>query len=141
MTSRQRMQQLLTREGIRFFSAGEVLFLGASNATLKLNTEPPESLWPNIVPTLKVLDMAREQVGRISLISIYRNLAYNRAVGGSPGSIHMRFAAADARPLDAEPRDLYRVIMNLRGEGAFRGGVGRYPKFVHVDTRGENRDF
>ncbi len=29
----------------------------------------------------------------------------------------------------------------IRSEGKFRGGVGLYPEFVHVDTRGRNADW
>lgn len=137
----RKMQALLDSEGIRFFNAREALFLGAANEQLKLNTYPPEALWPAIIPTLRVLDLARLQVGRISLLSIYRNEAYNRAIGGAKASIHMRYAAADARPLDATPQQLYDVLLKLRTDGVFRGGLSRYPRFVHVDTRGHNTDF
>ena len=30
------------------------------------------------------------------------------------------------------------VAKQLRQKGYFKGGVGRYPSFVHVDTRGTN---
>jgi hypothetical protein len=29
----------------------------------------------------------------------------------------------------------------MRKEGVFKGGVGRYPGFTHIDTRGSNADW
>jgi hypothetical protein len=137
----RKMQAMLDEAGVRYFTAEEALFLGASNARLKLNTIPPESMWRNILPTLLVLDLVREQVGALSLLSIYRNGAYNHAVGGARGSIHMQFRACDVRPLACPVDRLHRAVLRLRDESIFLGGVGRYPGFVHVDTRGVNADF
>jgi hypothetical protein len=29
----------------------------------------------------------------------------------------------------------------VRSKGAFQGGIGRYPDFTHIDTRGYNVDW
>lgn len=141
VSDEQRFQALLDAEGIRYFSASEVFYLGGSNARLKLNTPPPERLWKNIIPTLRVLDEVREAIGGLLLNSIYRNEAYNRAVGGATGSYHMQFRACDVMPVRATVAELHAAVLRLRNLGRFKGGVGRYPSFVHVDTRGHNADF
>jgi hypothetical protein len=64
MTDTQRFAQLLKREGIKYFTAREVFFLGDSNVRLKLNSTPPERLWHHIIPTLRFLDAVREQVAQ-----------------------------------------------------------------------------
>lgn len=141
VTAVDEFQELLNKEGIRFFSAEEVFYLGGSNGRLKLNTEPPRELWRNIIPTLKVLDKIREQVGPLKLVSIYRNAAYNKAVGGERASYHMRFVAADVYPLQVSVSKLHAAAKALRATGLWKGGIGKYPGFVHVDTRGYNANW
>jgi len=136
MTDTQRFAQLLKREGIRYFSAREVFFLGDSNGRLKLNSTPPERLWHHIIPTLRFLDAVRERVGPLRLISIYRNERYNKAVGGVPPSQHKRFTACDVVPLRASVADLWAACVDERRRQNFMGGLGRYRSFVHVDCRG-----
>lgn len=140
-TTVDEFQELLDKEGIKYFSADEVFYLGGSNGRLKLNTEPPRELWRNIIPTLKVLDKIREKVGPLKLVSIYRNAAYNKAVGGERASYHMRFVACDVIPLKVTVTKLYKVAKEMRDAGLFKGGIGKYPSFVHVDTRKRNADW
>ena len=110
------------------------------------NSLPPESLWPNIVPTLIVLDEVRERAGEpISILSTYRSPRYNAAVGGEPASFHMRFMAVDftagcgARKLHEIAQGLRNWIWKLpvRGTFQFDGGIGLYVRsnFVHIDCR------
>jgi hypothetical protein len=136
MTDTQKFAQLLKAEGIKYFTAREVFFLGDSNGRLKLNSTPPERLWHNIIPTLRFLDAVRERVGPLRLISIYRNERYNKAVGGVPPSQHKRFTAADVVPLRASVADLWAACVDERRKQNFMGGLGRYRSFVHVDCRG-----
>jgi uncharacterized protein YcbK (DUF882 family) len=141
MTDLQKFAKLLKDEGIRYFTAKEVFFLGGSNEKLKLNSTPPQELWKNILPTLRVVDEAREIVGKIRLSSIYRNQVYNRRIGGARFSTHMNFNACDCDPLECSPAELYNVFLALRREGKFAGGIGLYKSFVHVDTRGTNSNW
>jgi uncharacterized protein YcbK (DUF882 family) len=132
------MQKMLDEAGIRFFTAKEAFYLGDSNGRLRLNTVPPKNLWPRIIPTLRTLDMARERVGRLRLSSVYRSPSYNRAVGGVSSSQHVQFRAADVVPMDTSVARLHSVLSELRRAGRWVGGLGSYPNFVHVDTRGYN---
>jgi hypothetical protein len=131
-----RFQKELKEEGIKYFTAKEVFFLGESNTRLKLNSIPPEVIWPSIIPTLKFLDTVRERAGRIRLVSIFRDEAYNRAIGGARFSQHRFFRAADAHPLECSPRELWDICVDERRKQNFKGGLGRYNTFVHVDCRG-----
>lgn len=126
------------------FSAEEFLVKGASNSHLRLNTDPPEELWPNIVPTARVLQELRDRIGKpIILHSVYRSPAYNRAIGGAGQSVHMSFGAADFHVVDPNsgPADWAATLRAMRSAGLFKGGIGAYETFVHVDTRGTNADF
>ena len=132
-------QKLLDAQGTRYFDADEVFFRGARDAKLQLNTDPPRSLWPSLLAVTKVADEARHRLGRpLRINSGYRNAAYNRAIGGASASIHMRGGALD---LSGSPATLHRILTEMRREGLFRGGIGRYRTFTHVDVRGKNADW
>lgn len=106
--------------------------------------------WPNFTPEevacrgdgeLKLnlaamdrLQALRNRIGRpLILNSAYRSLAYNKKVGGVPGSIHTKGAAFDVSMLNHDPEEFAR----LARAGGFTG-VGFYPpgkgNFVHIDT-------
>ena len=132
-------QKLLDEAGVRYFDADEVFYRGARDARLQLNTDPPRSLWPSLLAVTKVADEARHRIGRpLRINSAYRNAAYNRAIGGASASIHMRGGALD---LSGSPATLHKILTQMRREGLFRGGIGRYKTFVHVDVRGKNADW
>ena len=132
-------QKLLDENGIRYFTADEVFFRGASDARLHLNTDPPRGLWPSLIKVLKVADEARDRLGKsLRINSAYRSPSYNRAIGGAAASQHMKGAALD---LSGSPATLYRIIQEMRSQGLFKGGIGKYNTFVHVDVRGRNADW
>jgi hypothetical protein len=132
-------QRLLDEQGTRYFTADEVFFRGARDARLQLNTDPPRSLWPSLLAVVKVADEARHRLGKgLRISSAYRSPAYNRAIGGASASIHMRGGAID---LSGSPATLHKILTQMRAEGLFRGGIGRYRTFVHVDVRGKNADW
>jgi uncharacterized protein YcbK (DUF882 family) len=106
---------------------------------LQLNTDPPRSLWPSLLAVTKVADEARHRLGKpLRINSAYRSPAYNRAISGAIASIHVRGGALD---LSGSPATLHKILTQMRAEGLFRGGIGRYKTFTHVDVRGKNADW
>jgi len=141
-----RFRQFLGPLGLRHFDPAEFLTLGGSHfgggAAHGLNAPPPETLWPNLVPTARLLDALRERLGvPVTISSAYRTAAYNRAVGGAANSWHRQFIACDIKANGASPAKVANALAEMRGQGFFRGGIGRYSSFTHVDTRGVNADW
>lgn len=107
------------------------------------NTLPPKNLWKNIVPTLKAVDKLSGQMGTPveEIVSVYRSPAYNaRCPGAKAGSFHKQNVAADIR-MGVRPSLVGRAARLFRSHGGFAGGVGTYPDFTHIDTRGSNADW
>lgn len=103
------------------------------------NSYPPEAAWPEIIHALRVVDELRAHFGKpIVLLSSYRNSEYNKRCGGVSNSQHRYFRALDICMVGVQPRELYNVLLEWRREGRFTGGLGLYPTFVHIDTRGYN---
>lgn len=131
---------MLDKAGVKHFSAKELFFRGESDATLHLNTDPPKELWKNMVATAVVANEARIRLGKpLRVLSGYRSPAYNRRIGGARASQHMRFTALDLGT--DKPALLYKILLDMRRDGKFKGGLGMYPTFVHVDTRGTNANW
>lgn len=140
LTQEEKFQKELDKIKVKNFTADEVFFRGASDKKLKLNTEPPEKLWENMLPTVKIADAAREKLGKpLKIVSAYRSPAYNKAIGGEKKSYHMKFNALDLRT--STPKALHKILSQMRSNGQFKGGLGLYKTFVHVDTRGYNADW
>jgi lysozyme len=131
---------MLNVAGVKHFTAEELFFRGSSDATLGLNTPPPQELWKNMIPTAVVADESREKLGHpIRVLSAYRSPAYNRRIGGAKSSQHMRFCALDLGT--DKPALLYKILLEMRRDGKFKGGLGLYRTFVHLDTRGVNANW
>ncbi len=131
---------------LRNFKVDELLFQGGQNGfggCMGLNTYPPEELWRNIGPTVAILDKLRDELGAaIQVLSLYRSPAYNACIDGSAThSTHMRFMAIDFRSDVGSPARWAEKLKDYRARGLFRGGIGIYSSFVHVDTRGQNTDW
>jgi hypothetical protein len=135
---------------LRHISFRELLFLGGSNnsassSCFNTNSLPPRELWPNIVPTARVLDELRERLGSpVRLNSIYRNQAYNSCLSGTaPESQHKSMRAIDFVVEDGRGPAHWRAqLLTMRdNEHLFSGGIGIYNTFVHVDTRGTRADW
>jgi uncharacterized protein YcbK (DUF882 family) len=124
----------------RHFSADEVIAQGSRIRNGVRNNLPPESLWSGIVETLWIADMVRHQSGIALIItSAYRSPAYNRAVGGAARSQHtVTNTALDLIPTDGGVSRLFDALRQIRKARGFKGGLGRYASFVHLDTRGTN---
>jgi hypothetical protein len=132
-------QRLLDKHGVRYFTADEVFFRGARDAKLQLNTDPPRGLWPSLLAVVKVADEARHRLGKpLRITSAFRSVAYNKAIQGAARSWHTQGGALD---LSGSPATLHRILQEMRSEGLFRGGIGKYKTFVHVDVRGRNADW
>ena len=107
------------------------------------NSLPPRELWKNIGRTLKVVDRIGREIDKPvkNIISVYRSPAYNaRCPGAKSSSWHQSNYALDVSFPVAAPV-ITRTVRSYRNRGLFRGGVGGYPGFTHIDTRGVNVDW
>jgi len=107
------------------------------------NALPPRSMWRNMGTSLKVTDKIAAQVGTPvrEVTSAYRSPAYNRRCPGAKSqSWHMKNCALDLKFATYTSR-VAAAARYLRSKGVFKGGVGRYSSFIHVDTRGHNVDW
>ncbi len=107
------------------------------------NSLPPRNLWRQMVPTLRVIDRVAMELGQPvgEIVSAYRSPAYNATCSGARrGSWHQANVAIDVK-FGATPSSVAGAARSLRSRGLFRGGVGRYGSFTHVDTRGQNVDW
>lgn len=107
------------------------------------NTLPPQQIWHNIGKTLVVVDRLAKELGQPvkEIISAYRCPAYNaRCYGARSGSWHQANYAIDVS-FDTRARSVTRAARSLRQAGLFRGGIGGYAGFTHIDTRGMNIDW
>lgn len=126
--------------GLRYISAHEVIAPHTKRRRGVSNSIPPRHLWKNMARTLKVADEIRHRLGvpLRSINSAYRSPAYNRTCpGAARRSTHMDNLALDL-VYDCSPSRVFKVAKQLRKEGLFKGGVGRYSSFTHIDTRGSN---
>jgi hypothetical protein len=129
-------EAFLTGSGLRFGFAGELARRALSVTTGVQNDTPPPALWDKILPTVRVLEMVRERFGPTIVNSAYRSVAYNRAVRGVGDSRHTQNDAIDFQCHTGTPSDWAAFLLDLRSRAVFRGGVGQYTTFCHVDTRG-----
>ncbi|MEJ6646830.1 MAG: D-Ala-D-Ala carboxypeptidase family metallohydrolase [Akkermansiaceae bacterium] len=107
------------------------------------NNLPERHSWRAMGQTLKVADCIGAQVGMPvkDVTSAYRSPAYNRRCpGAKTNSWHMRNSALDLQ-FGTSPRNIAAAARKLRERGYFKGGVGSYSDFTHIDTRGSNIDW
>lgn len=103
------------------------------------NTLPPRQWWNRMGYVLRVVDRIALEMNldEIEVVSAYRTPAYNSLCGGKSRSWHQANVAADVKS-SVSAYKFTRVARQLRNEGLFRGGVGGYWGFTHVDARGQN---
>ena len=107
------------------------------------NTLPPKQLWRNIRNTLNVIDGLAQslELSPSEYVSVYRSPAYNaKCRGAKSNSYHLRNNAIDIK-FPCPPGKVTAMAKEMRAAGLFRGGIGRYRSFTHVDTRGKNSDW
>ena len=87
----------------------------------------------------------RERYGRVTVLSGYRTVTYNIAVGGVRNSFHVyterkAYPAVDFRCERGSPELWGRAARQMLGSS---GGVGVYPGqgFTHADTRPVRSDW
>ena len=107
------------------------------------NSLPPKTQWKQMATTLKVVDRMISHMGAPlrEITSAYRSPRYNRAVGGKSKSYHMQNMALDLQFRGVSPYHAANVATQLRSRGLFKGGIGRYSSFIHIDTRGTNTEW
>lgn len=85
---------------------------------------------------LEILEVVRGYFkSPISINSAARCRRHNKKEGGSPKSQHLIGKAADIAVKGTDPAEVANYVETLLG---FRGGIGRYRSFTHVDVR-ENK--
>ncbi len=91
---------------------------------------PPEQLWREIVPTLRLVrDEVIPLTGPVEVASGFRSAQINECVNGAGGSKHLSFAALDLIAVEMHEReDLFSDLCALqRRVGQERGmGLGAY---------------
>lgn len=103
------------------------------------NALPPKQWWNRMGYVLRVVDRIALEMNldEVEVVSAYRTPAYNAYCGGRSRSWHQANVAADIKS-SVSAYQFTKVTRQLRNEGLFRGGVGGYWGFTHIDARGEN---
>ncbi|MEN8772276.1 MAG: D-Ala-D-Ala carboxypeptidase family metallohydrolase [Akkermansiaceae bacterium] len=132
-------------EGLRlkYVSPIQVIEAHAKAKGRLWNSLPPRSMWRSMGGTLKVADRVAATIGQTvkEVTSAYRSPSYNRRCpGANPRSWHMQNFALDLK-FKASSSTVARAARAVRSEGFFKGGIGRYSAFTHIDTRGQNVDW
>ncbi len=131
---------------LRYFQPHEFLVMGGSNQSgpcAGKNRLPPKSLWPRLTNSAQMLDEIRHRLGApVRILSCYRSPQYNVCIDGASGSLHKQFNAIDWRCSAGTSSTWRGVAREVRdSHSRFRGGIGLYSSFVHIDTRGYNANW
>jgi len=98
---------------------------------------PPKEFLPRIKLLAKNLEVIRAEFNRpVRIISGYRSPYKNKKVDGAKDSQHMQGRAADIMIKGVSSLDVFLGVVRLVKAGKIQiGGIGLYPKFVHIDVR------
>jgi len=129
---------------LRHIDPAQVLSSHAKERDNIWNTLPPRQWWKRMGYVLKVVDRIAKEMNAdgVEVVSAYRCPAYNaRCYGAKKGSWHQANVATDVSFAGIKPSQVTSTARRLRSLGLFRGGVGGYRNFTHVDARGFNADW
>jgi hypothetical protein len=133
----------LSRLNLKSICSKQVIEAHAKSKGPIWNSLPPKQWWTRMGYTLRVADrIALEMnVKEVEIISAYRSPAYNaNCEGAKARSWHQANVAVDVKfPVRASL--VTSTARSLRTRGLFKGGVGGYWNFTHIDSRGENMDW
>lgn len=104
------------------------------------NSLPPKQWWSRQAYNLRVVDRIAQMmnVHEVEVVSAYRTPAYNsRCPGAASSSYHQVNVATDV-VFPVRASQVTAFARNVRDRGLFKGGVGGYGGFTHIDTRGKN---
>jgi uncharacterized protein YcbK (DUF882 family) len=84
-----------------------------------------------------VFEYIRERCGKkpITVLSAYRTVARNAAIGGAKNSYHLHGLAMDLKPPAGMTVDEFYNIIKKDARPLGIGGLGKYKTFVHIDMR------
>lgn len=125
---------------MRNISAQDVISAHAKQRGTVWNTLPPRQWWTRMGYTLRVIDRISSEMNEPvkEIVSAYRRPEYNsQCEGAKAHSWHQANVAVDVQ-FQTSPSNVTAASRSLRDRGLFKGGVGDYPTFTHIDTRGEN---
>lgn len=125
---------------LRNISAQDVIAAHAKERGSVWNMLPPREWWTRMGYTLRVIDRVSSEMRTPvkEIVSAYRTPAYNSRCGGAKRqSWHQANVAVDVQ-FDTSARNVTSATRSLRDRGLFKGGVGSYSSFTHIDTRGQN---
>lgn len=125
---------------LQYLTPEQVIMAHAKAHGAIWNTLPPKAWWTRMGYTLRVVDRIAQYLRAPvkEIVSAYRCPAYNaHCPGAKSGSWHQANLAIDV-VFPMAPSTVTSMCRDLRDRGLFKGGVGGYDTFTHVDTRGEN---
>ena len=135
MSQKQEFKNFFNGMQLDNFSAEELIPLFERTK----NSIPPKELWDNCKRAFWIVQLVRDHFKKpLRVVSAYRSPAYNAKVRGAQKSKHLQFMALDIQVDGVSPVRVYNLLKKWRAAGVFRGGLGRYSTFVHIDTRGRN---
>lgn len=106
----------------------------ADELACKDGTPVPEEYWYNAQMICERAEQLRRVVGPLIVVSAYRTKAHNTKIGGAKRSLHLTASALDLKSQRWDAKILHDQYLNLiRDDMVPDGGLGLYPKFIHID--------
>ena len=121
----------------------QVIAAHAKQKGVVWNRLPPKQWWTRMGYTLRVVDRIAVYLNMPveEIVSAYRCPVYNaQCEGAKVGSWHQANVAVDVK-FPTKASVITAATRNLRDRGLFKGGVGGYSSFTHIDTRGVNNNW